>query len=161
MILFTTWLTRTPRSRALRTPNSREPESPSVAASSTLSSRSPTSWSATPRPRVSRSPDPSGSPTSTSASAAGDHLAVRAPRPGTTGRWPSTRDTSISSAPLDRWRKSPPSPSPMELKSASISGLLLDVIDYTWTLILSWKSYNREKNGKRMSRDYWVMNLDG
>ena len=66
------------------------------------------------------------SPTSTSAFAVEDHLAVRDQRPGTTGKWLCSRDISILNAQLDNSRTSPHLTSPVESKSMSILKLPLD-----------------------------------
>jgi hypothetical protein len=79
------WLTRT-RSKASKTRKSKEPESPSVATDFPPCSRSPTNSSTTPKPKPSRSPAQSVSPTNTCVSAAEELPAVRVPRPGTTGK---------------------------------------------------------------------------
>lgn len=117
------WLTRTPRSRALKIRRWRKRESLSAATDLTPCSRWPTSLWATPKPTEWRSQVPWDSPTSTWGSAAEDLLAVKVPRLGTTGKWPSSSATSTLSALLARLKKSPPLPSPTASKSASILGL--------------------------------------
>lgn len=66
------------------------------------------------------------SPTSISAFAVEDHLAVRDQRPGTTGKWLCSRDILILNAQLDNSRTSPHLTFPVESKSTSILKLLLD-----------------------------------
>ena len=86
LILTRRWLIRTLRNKELKTKKSREPESLSVVASSTLSNKSLTNLSVTQKPKASRSQVPLDCPTNIFVSAPEEVLAVRVLRPTTAGK---------------------------------------------------------------------------
>lgn len=118
--LINQWLIRT-RSKSSRTNKSRAPESHSVEPLSNPSNKSQTALLETLRLQESRSEARSDCPTSTSEFAVEELPAVKVQRPGTTGKWLSSSDTSIWNALQPKWRKLPQSPFQTELKSTSIS----------------------------------------
>ncbi len=65
-------------------------------------------------------------------------LAVRVQRHGTTGKWPSSKDTLTSNVLQPKWKKSPPSLFQVESKSTSISDNLHD--DWSRYLIIYHRS---------------------
>ena len=106
----------------LRINKSKEPESHSALVSSMLFNKWQIVWWVMQRTEASKSEAQWDSQTSTWEFAAEELHAVRVPRHGTTGKWPSLSDILTLNALLPKWKKSLPLLFQTESKLTLISG---------------------------------------